>query len=425
LPNEDLGVAEPEPKERHAMRLRWVCAVAVLIVLMLSGFVVPSGALAARARATVARATAARVPAPPHPVIGPIDTEAQHAFILEADTGAVLLDKSADERIPTASLSKVMTAYVVFSLLKDGRAKLTDELPVSETAWRTQGSKMFVPLGARVSIDQLLQGMIVQSGNDACVVLAEGLAGSQQAFVDLMNQKAKEIGLKDSHFASVDGLPAPDHYMTPRDLATLALRTIQDFPEYYHYYSEKEFAFNNIKQGNRNPLLYKDLGADGLKTGHTEESGYSLLASLHRGNRRVILVLSGLPTMKSRAVEGERLAEWAFREFNDYKLFSAGQKVDDAPVWLGTKAIVPLTVAKDLVVTLTRKARKDMKVTVDYNKPVAAPVRQGQEIGKISVSAPDARTIEVPLVAAESDARLGPFGRMAAVAGNWIWGESH
>lgn len=412
------------------MRLRALCAVSGLVVLALSGFVALSGAPAAlaaktkAAKAGPARAAAA-VPAPPQPIIGPIDTQAQHALVIEAETGAVLLAKGADDRIPTASLSKVMTAYEVFSLLKEGHAKLTDELPVSETAWRTQGSKMFVPLGAHISIDDLLHGLIVQSGNDACVVLAEGLAGSQQAFVDLMNQKAKEIGLKDSHFASVDGLPAPDHYMTERDLATLAVRTIQDFPEYYHYYAEKEFTFNNIKQGNRNPLLYKDLGADGLKTGHTEESGYSLLASVHRGNRRVIIVLSGLPTMKSRAVEGERLTEWAFREFNDYKLFSAGEKVDDANVWLGTAATVPLTVAKDLVVTLTRKSRKDMKVTVDYNKPVTAPVKQGQEIGTISVSAPDSTTVEAPLIAGESDPRLGPFGRMAAVAGNWIWGQSH
>ncbi len=416
------------PKERKAMRLRGLCGVSGLIVLLLSALLAWPGAppaLAAKKGAPTRARAAAMVPAPPQPIIGPIDTQAQHAFILEADTGTVLLDKSSDERIPTASLSKVMTAYVVFSMLKEGRAKLTDELPVSETAWRTQGSKMFVPLGGRISIDDLLQGMIVQSGNDACVVLAEGLAGSQQAFVDLMNQKAKEIGLKDSHFADVDGLPAPDHYMTTRDLATLALRTIRDFPEYYHYYSEKEFAFNNIKQGNRNPLLYKDIGADGLKTGHTEESGYSLLASVHRGDRRVIIVLSGLPTMKSRAVEGERLAEWAFREFNDYKLFSAGEKVDDAEVWLGTEAKVPLTAAKDLVVTLTRKSRKDMKVAVAYDKPVPAPIKQGQEIGKITVSAPNAAPVEAPLVAGKRVDRLGPFGRMAAVAGNWIWGEKH
>jgi serine-type D-Ala-D-Ala carboxypeptidase (penicillin-binding protein 5/6) len=415
------------------MRLPWFHSVAGLAAFSLLAFLVvpgPSFAAAAKPKASAAKGAAAErrskaVPAPIQPIIGPIDTQATHAFIIEAETGAVLLDKGADERIPTASLSKVMTAYVVFDMLKQGRAKLTDELPVSETAWRTQGSKMFVPLGGHISIEDLMQGMVVQSGNDACVVLAEGLAGSQEAFVELMNQKAREIGLTNSHFANVDGLPNPDHWMTPRDLAALAIRTIDDFPEYYHYYSEKDFAFNNIKQGNRNPLLYKDIGADGLKTGHTEESGYSLLASVHRENRRVILVLNGLPTMKARAQEGERLADWAFREYNDYPLFSAGEKVDDADVWLGTEAKVPLTVGKDLVVTLPRKSRKDMKVTLAYDKPVPAPVRKGQELGKVTVAAPDIAPIEVPLFAATDVDRMGPFGRMAMTAANLIWGNRH
>ncbi|MGE5268168.1 MAG: D-alanyl-D-alanine carboxypeptidase family protein [Thiohalocapsa sp.] len=401
-------------------RVNLVIIAALLALPVLS----PPGAWAAGVRHAAARHVA-EVPAPPQPIVGPVDTQAKHAFILEAETGAVLLDKASDERMPTASLSKVMTAYVVFDMLKEGRAKLTDELPVSEAAWRTQGSKMFVPLGAHIKIEDLIQGMVVQSGNDACVVLAEGLAGSQQAFVDKMNETAQKIGLKDSHFANVDGLPSPDHYMTARDLATLALRTIKDFPEYYHYYSEKEFAFNNIKQGNRNPLLYKDIGADGLKTGHTEESGYSLLGSVHRGPRRVIIVLSGLPTMKSRAVEGERLAEWAFREYNNYKLFSAGEKIDDADVWLGTQAKVPLTVATDLVVTLPRHSRKDMKVSLSYDKPLPAPVKKGQEVGKITVTASETQPVERKLVTAANVDRLGPFGRMAAVAGNWIWGEGH
>jgi D-alanyl-D-alanine carboxypeptidase (penicillin-binding protein 5/6) len=364
-------------------------------------------------------------PAPNATAGGAIDTAATHAFIVEVETGAVLLDKGADERIPTASMSKVMTAYVVFDLLKQGKAKLDDELPVSEAAWRTGGSKMFVPLGGRIKIEDLLQGMIVQSGNDSCIVLAEGLAGSQDAFVDLMNQKAKEIGLTNSHFANVDGMPNPDHYMTARDLATLAERTIKDFPEYYHYYSEKELKFNNINQGNRNPLLYKDLGADGLKTGHTEESGYSLLGSLHRGDRRVVLVVSGLPTMKARAEEGERLADWAFREFNDYQLFTAGEKVDDAAAWLGTAPTVPLTVANNLVVTLSRKARKDMKVTVEYSQPVPAPIRKGEPIGKVVVTAPDMATVEAPLYAGADVERMGTFGRVAMVAAHLIWGNRH
>jgi D-alanyl-D-alanine carboxypeptidase (penicillin-binding protein 5/6) len=322
-------------------------------------------------------------------------------------------------------MSKVMTAYVVFDMLKQGRAKLEDELPVSEHAWRTQGSKMFVPIGARIKIEDLIRGMVVQSGNDACVVLAEGLAGSEAAFVEKMNAKAEEIGLTGSHFADVGGLPDPNHYMTARDLATLALRTITDFPEFYHYYGEKDYSFNNISQGNRNPLIYRDIGADGLKTGHTEEAGYSLLASVHRDKRRIIMVLGGLPTMKARAQESERLIEWAFREFNDYQLFAVGDKVDDAELWLGTEAKVPLTVAKDLLVTMPRKSRKDMKVVVAYDKPVPAPIRKGQEIGKVVVTAPDMAQVEAPLIAAADVDRMGPLGRMAMVAARLIWGNRH
>src|SRR5271167_2914818 len=370
------------------------------------------------------KASVAVEPPPAKPSNG-IETQAKHALILEVETGAVLLNKGVDERIPPASMSKIMTAYIVFGMLKEGRAKLTDELPVSERAWRLQGSKMFVPIGGRISIDDLLKGVIIQSGNDACLVLAEGLAGSEEAFVELMNQKAKEIGLKDSHFANVSGLPDPDHWMTARDLATLALHTIKDFPEYYHYYSEMDYEFNNIKQGNRNPLLYKNVGADGLKTGHTEEAGYSLTASVVRENRRIILVLSGLPTMKARAQESERLIEWAFREFNDYRLFAAGDKVDDGEVWLGAEPKVPLSVSEDFVVTLPRKARKDMKVTIDYDRPIPAPIEKGEKLGKVVVSAPDVPPVEAPLIAAASVERMNPLGRIATLAGYLVWGQRH
>lgn len=359
---------------------------------------------------------------PTHPAGPTIETLAKHAIVVEAETGAVLFAKFPDDRMPPASMSKMMTAYVVFGMLKEGRAKLTDELPVSERAWKLGGSKMFVPVGGRITIDNLLQGMIVQSGNDSCVVLAEGLAGSEPAFVEVMNQKAKEIGLRNSHFADVNGLPNPDHWMTARDLATLATRTITDFPEYYHYYSQKEFAFSGIEQGNRNPLLYNTPGADGLKTGHTEEAGYALTASVKRENRRIILVMGGLPTMKSRSQEGVRLAEWAFREFNDYKLFSAGDKVDDAEVWLGAQSKVPLVIGKDLLITLPRRSRKDMKVTVYYDRPVPAPVRQGEAIGKLVVTAPDVQNVEVPVYAGANVERIGTLGRMATMAGYLIWG---
>ncbi len=363
------------------VRLAGPLAIAAVLAAGLAGQPVEAAAIKSKPKAT------AVVEPPATPAIG-IETQAKHALILEVETGAVLLDKGADERIPPASMSKIMTAYVVFDMLKKGQAKLTDELPVSEEAWRKglrdKESKMFVPLGGKASIDDLLHGVIVESGNDACVVLAEGLAGSQEAFVDLMNKKAKEIGLKDSHFANVDGMPDPDHWMTARDLATLSIRTIQDFPEYYKMYSQLEFTYGvneqgkPIEQGNRNPLLYKNVGADGLKTGHTEEAGYSLTASVARDNRRIILVLNGLPTMKARAQESERLIDWAFREFNDYRLFAAGDKVDDGEVWLGAEAKVPLTVGEDFVVTLPRKSRKDMKVAVDYDRPIPAPIKQGE-----------------------------------------------
>ena len=390
-------------------------------MLLAVGFAARPAAAATHSRA---RAKAAQIPPPAPSTIG-IDTQATHAIIVETETGTVLLDKGADERIPPASMAKMMTIYVVFSMLKDGKTKLTDQLPVSEAAWRTGGSKMFVPLGGNVSVDDLLHGAIIQSGNDACVVLAQGLAGSVEAFVDLMNQKAKEIGLKDSHFANVDGLPDPNEWVTARDLATLALRTIKDFPEYYRLYGQLEFTFNNIRQGNRNPLLYKNMGADGLKTGHTEEAGYSLTGSLVRGGRRIIIVLGGLPTMKARAEESERLADWAFREFNDYRLFAAGDAVDDAPVWLGSAGRVPLTVAKNLVITLSRKARRDMKVAVEYDSPIPAPVKKGAAVGKILVTAPGIDATEIPLVAGADVPRMDAMGRIATLAGYLVWGERH
>jgi serine-type D-Ala-D-Ala carboxypeptidase (penicillin-binding protein 5/6) len=354
-----------------------------------------------------------------------IDTEAQHAIVVEVETGAVLLDKGADERIPPASMSKMMTAYEVFGMLKDGRAKLSDELPVSEEAWRLGGSKMFVPIGGEVSIDDLMHGMIVESGNDACLVLAQGLAGSESAFVDLMNKKAKEIGLKDSHFNNVTGLPDPDHWTTARDLATLAIRTIQDFPEYYKLYSEESFTYNKIKQGNRNTLLHRNIGADGLKTGHTEESGYSLTASVRRADRRIVIVLSDLPTMKARTEESERLVDWAFRQFQDYRFFGAGDTVEDAEVWLGSAPRVPLTVGKDLVLTLPRNARKDLKVTAEYDAPIPAPIKKGETLGKLVVSLPQLPPIEAPLIAAADVGRMGPVGRVATLAGYLVWGDRH
>ncbi len=361
--------------------------------------------------------------APSTGTAGGIDTEARAAYVVDFRTGFILLDKNSDERIPPASMSKMMTYYTVFSYLKEGKATLEDMLPVSEKAWRTQGSKMFVPLGGRVSIEDLLRGVIIQSGNDACIVLAEGLAGSEQAFVDEMNKKAKEIGLTGSHFTNVTGLPDPEHYMTARDLANLAKHIITDYPEFYKFESELDFTYNGIKQGNRNPLLYKSVGADGLKTGHTDEAGYCLTASAQRDNRRIIMVLAGLPSMKARATESERLIEWAFREFGGYALYKAGDTVDEADVWLGEAIKVPLTVAGDAVVTIPRRARKDMKVTAVYDKPIKAPIAQGQAVGKLVVTVPGQQPTEFPLVAANSVERLGAMGRVGAALSYLVFGS--
>jgi D-alanyl-D-alanine carboxypeptidase (penicillin-binding protein 5/6) len=293
-----------------------------------------------------------------------IQTAAKFALLVDYDTGAVLLNKNADERMYPSSMTKMLTAYMIFDKLKKGDIKLDDELVVSEKAWRQQGSKMFVPLGAKVKIEDLLRGVIIQSGNDACIVLAEGLSGSQEAFAEEMNKWAKQLGLRDSNFRNPDGWPDPDHYSTARDLATIAIRTIRDFPEYYKYYGEREYTFNGIKQGNRNPLLYQNFGADGLKTGHTDGGGYGVTASAVRDGRRLVLVLNGMSSMKERAQESQRVMDWGFREWGAYTLYKEGDKVADADVWLGDQKAVPLVAPKTLTATLPRRARRARKVTV-------------------------------------------------------------
>ncbi len=352
-----------------------------------------------------------------------IESDAKQAIMVDWDTNAVLFEKSADEPMHPSSMSKLMTVYLLFEKLKSGAIKLDDELPVSEKAWRMGGSKMFVPIGSKVKVEDLIRGIIVQSGNDACIVVAEGLAGSEEAFAEQMNARAKEIGLTNSTFKNATGWPDPGHLMTARDLATLARRTIADFPEYYHYYGEVNFTFNDIKQGNRNPLLYKDIGADGLKTGHTDEGGYGVTASAKRGDRRLILVVNGLASMKARSEETDKLMEWGFHEFDNYALFKAGDTVTDAEVWLGDKAVVPLAIESDVKVTLPRKSRRGMKVAVDYDGPIAAPIAKGAKIAKLVITAPDAPSAEIPLVAGADVNRLGFSGRVVAALKQIVWGK--
>jgi len=358
-----------------------------------------------------------------------IETIAREAILLDAATGAVLFEKNADDLMPPASMSKLMTAYVLFERLQDGSLSLDDTFTVSETAWRKGGAKsgsstMFLEPNTRVRIEDLIQGIIVQSGGDACIVVAEGLSGSEEAFAKEMTAQARRLGMTKSVFKNATGWPDPEHLMTARELAILAKHSIDDHPEYYHYYSEKTFTYNGIKQGNRNPLLYRDMGVDGLKTGHTEVSGYGLTASALRGERRLILVVNGLPSVKMRSRESERLLEWGFREFDNYKLFAANDTVTEADVWLGEQGSLPLVIEKGLTITLPRKARSSMKVSVVYQGPIPAPIAKGQQVAKLMVTAPDMAPIEVPLVAGADIEQLGLVGRLGAAVKYLIWGNA-
>lgn len=355
------------------------------------------------------------------------DTEVRNAILIDHQTGAVMWEKAADERIGPASMSKMMTIYLAFEQIKNGQLKMDDTLAVGDKTWRewnNRGSTMFIPARSRVKVEDLLRGIIIQSGNDACVVLAEGLYGSEAGFAEAANKRAKELGLTNSHFTNSTGWPDPDHYMTVRDLALLGKRLIDDFPEYYPMFKEKDFTFNGTKQGNRNPLLYKDTGADGIKTGHTEEAGFGLTASAVRGGRRIIMAVHGLSNMRQRAGEAERLLDWGFRAFATYSLFKAGDKVGEAEVWLGEKLKVPVTASQDVAVTLGREARRDLKVQIVTEEPVPAPVRKGDRIGKLVIAAPGVATREVPLEAAEDVEKLGTLARIGVSLGYVLLGPS-
>nr|WP_232342153.1 MULTISPECIES: D-alanyl-D-alanine carboxypeptidase family protein [Commensalibacter] len=343
--------------------------------------------------------------------IGLFDTLAQYAFIMDYNTGTVLMDKLADQPMHPSSLTKIMTCYVVFAMLRTGRLKLDQLLPVSEKAWKMQGSKMFVPLNGQVSVQDLIQGVVIQSGNDACIVLAEGIAGSEQQFVSMMNEMAPKMGLRNSHFMNCTGWPDSNHLMSARDIALIAYHLIHDYPEYYHFFSEKEFTFNKITQGNRNVLVDKGL-ADGLKTGHTDAGGYGLCASSERNGRRVIMVVNGLTSMNMRAHESERLIEWSFNQFENVKLFNKGDIVEQAPVWMGAQETVPLVAGENLVLTLPVGMREKLKVTLDYNAPLSAPVMKGQNV-EASLSVKNGGiTVQVPIIAGETVEKANIISRM-------------
>ncbi len=346
-----------------------------------------------------------------------IETKARNLILMDYDTGQYLMTKDAEKKVPPASMSKLMTVYMVFEKLKDGSLSEDDLFTVSENAWRKGGaasgsSTMFLPIGAKVRVGDLIRGILIQSGNDACIVVAENISGSEEDFAVAMQEKARKLGLTNSSFANATGWPHPDHRMSVEDLAKLAQLLIRNFPEYYPIFSEKNFTYNGIKQGNRNPLLYSMSEADGLKTGHTEEAGFSLTASAKRDNRRLISVMTGLSSNKERSEEAERIMNWGFREFDNYKILKQGQKVAEIPVWLGKEEKIDLLVNQDVIKTIKNNLAAKVKMTVSYDKPVKAPIKQGDKLGVVRIEIPEQEAFQIDVVADKNVERMGFFGRV-------------
>ncbi len=359
-----------------------------------------------------------------------MDTAAQQAIIIDHDTGRVILEKNADERVYPSSMTKIMTAYMIFERLKKGTIQLDTPVIVSEKAWKMGGSKMFISVNNQVSVEDLLKGIIIQSGNDACVAIAEHVSGSEEVFAAEMTERAHALGAKNTTFKNASGWPDPEHLTTVRDLMLIAQHVINDYPQYYPLFSEKEFSYNNINQPNRNPLLDKNSGCDGLKTGFTDIGQYGLVASAKQINpdgseKRFDLVINGLPSMKARAQEATKLMTWAMKNFTTVTAIKGGQILATAPVWLGAEDTVPLTVAKDYRITVPELGAKDIKVQTVYDTPLNAPLPAGQVVGKAIITAPTFETpLEVPLITAVEVKKAGFFKKIKTSISYLIWGQS-
>lgn len=325
------------------------------------------------------------------------------AYILQDfHSGQVLASLLPDNQIEPASLTKMMSSYVIDQELKQGNIKLTDQVRVSKKAWQMGGSRMFIEVDTQVSVEDLMKGIIIQSGNDATVAMAEYIAGSEDAFVSLMNNYAKQLGMKNTHFMNATGLPHKDHYTSARDLAILSSALIRDFPEHYALYAEKEFTYNNIRQFNRNKLLWQDKFVDGIKTGHTEAAGYCLAASAKRGDMRLISVVVGTKSENARSSESQKLLTYGFRFFETHKLYSAGQSLSDARVWKGETEATQLGLVDDLYVTIPRGTYDQLKATMSIDQKIVAPVEQGKVYGQVNLSLEDNLIEQRDLIALKS-----------------------
>ena len=348
------------------------------------------------------------------------ETRAKAAWVYDVSTGTVLLEKNAHEKLPPASMSKLMTINMLFEALRDGRVRLDDRFPVSSHAKSMQGSTMFLNETDRPTVEELIKGIVVLSGNDACVVVAEGLAGTEEAFARQMNERARALGMTDSTFANSSGWPNPNQRMSMHDLGILAARLIREFPEYYGYFALTEFPYDDRapdNRFNRNPLLKLGIGADGLKTGHTEESGYGLVGSAIQNGRRIVVVITGMATDRERSQEAERILNWAFREFVQKTVATKGTRITDADVWMGSKTKVGLVLDQDLSMLLPSLAQDKLKAEVAFTTPIEAPIAEGQKLAEMTITVPGMEPTTVPLIADQPVAKGGFASRMKTAFG--------
>jgi len=327
------------------------------------------------------------------------ETKAQYAVLMDYETGKVLFEKDANEEMKPSSMTKLMTVYLLFERLKNDILKLDDKFTVSVKAWKTGGSKMFLRHTERVTIEDLIKGIVVQSGNDACVTVAEGISSSEESFAELMNKKAKELGLANSHFVNSTGLPHENHYMSALDIAKLSHHIIRDFPDYYHYFSIPKFTHAGITQQNRNLLLAREIAVDGLKTGHTEDAGYGMAVSGTQEGRRLIAVVNGLNSEMARTDEAEKLLNYGFRYFENRTLYKKGDIIEKAEVWSGTQDKVSLVTTQDITLMIPKLKSNDIKITLEYDSPIAAPINKGDQLATLNINIPDSESKSFTLVA--------------------------
>jgi serine-type D-Ala-D-Ala carboxypeptidase (penicillin-binding protein 5/6) len=362
---------------------------------------------------TANSASSTIIPAPP-------TVDAKGYILMDANTGKILAGKDIDTRMAPASLTKLMTLYQIAAALQAGKLHLNDRVTISEKAWRTGGSRMFIKVGDQVPVNDLIQGIAVVSGNDACVAMAEQIAGTEESFTELMNHSASLLGMQNTHYTDATGLPDPNHYTSPRDLAVLTKAIVSKFPEYYSWYSQKEFTYNNIKQPNRDILLWRDPSIEGMKTGHTEDAGYCLVSTASRNGMRLIAVIMGSSSTRARANSSLALLNYGFRFYESKKVFAANTAVKQPRIWFGKSKNIPAGVEKDLFVTLPSGQVAHLEATVTVAEPIKAPVQKGQTLGNISLTLNGKDYLQQPLVALQDDPKGGIFLRMRDHIGLFI-----